>query len=104
GFDPQLDVAGYFTSEATLESQPELVDKFRTAMNRSLEFANENPDEVRRILGTYTEISPELIEKIALPRFRAEVDMDAAQKLGDAAVEFSGLSTAPDLDSFFALD
>jgi NitT/TauT family transport system substrate-binding protein len=104
GFDPELDVAGYFTSAQTIQEKPEVVDAFRTAMNRSLDYANENPDEVRRILGTYTEIDAELIEKIALPRFRPEVDLDAAQRLADAAVEFSGLSTAPDMDTFFALE
>lgn len=104
GFDPELDVAGYFTSARTLQEKPEVVDAFRAAMERSLEYANDNPDEVRRILGTYTTIDAEMIEKIALPRFRADVDLDAAQKLADAAVAFSGLSTAPDLDTFFALD
>lgn len=104
GFDPELDVAGYFTSAQTLEEQPEVVDAFQAAMERSLEYADENPDEVRRILGTYTTIDAEMIEKIALPRFRADVDLDAAQKLADAAVEFSGLETAPKLDTFFALD
>lgn len=103
GFDPELDVAGYFTSQRMIAENPELVDAFRTAMNRSLEFANENPDEVRRILATYTTLTPELIEQIALPRFRAEVDRDAAQKLADASVEFSGLGSAPDLDEFFVL-
>lgn len=104
GFDPELDVAGYFTSNETLESQPELVEKFRAAMNRSLEYANENPDAVRAILATYTTMPPELIDAIALPRFRADIDMDAAGRLGDAAAEYSGLSKAPDFDAFFALD
>ncbi|MCW4386677.1 ABC transporter substrate-binding protein [Salinibacterium sp. SYSU T00001] len=104
GFDPELDIAGYFTSGQTLQESPEVVEAFRAAMNRSLQYAEDNPDEVRRILSTYTEISPELIEEIALPRFRAEVDLDAAQKLADAAVKFSGLETAPDLDSFFVLE
>jgi NitT/TauT family transport system substrate-binding protein len=103
GFDPELDVAGYFTSQKTLDAKPEIVKAFRAAMNTSLEYANDNPDEVRRILGTYTKIAPEVIERIALPRFRADVDLDAAEKLGDAAVKYSGLAKAPDFDSFFVL-
>jgi NitT/TauT family transport system substrate-binding protein len=104
GFDPELDVAGYFTSERMIAENPEVVDSFRSAMNTSLEFAEANPDEVRDILTTYTTLTPELIEQIALPRFRAEVDLDAAQRLADAAVEFSGLPSAPDLDAFFVLE
>lgn len=100
GFDPELDVAGYFTSAATMDAKPEVVEKFQAAMNKSLEFANENPDEVRRILATYTTMTPELIEKIALPRFRSEINKDAAEKLADAAIKSSGLSKAPDFGTF----
>lgn len=102
GFDPELDVAGYFTSQRTIDESPEVVEAFQRALNRSLDYANENPDEVRRILGTYTELSEELIAEIALPRFRPQVDMTAAQKLADAAVEFSGLEE-PNLDEIFML-
>ena len=98
-FDPELDIAGYFTTAQKLEEDPELVEKFQNAMNRSLEYANENPDAVREIVGTYTEISDELRAEMALPRFRTEFDREALQKLGDAAVEYGTLEQAPDLDA-----
>jgi NitT/TauT family transport system substrate-binding protein len=98
GFDPELDVSGYFTSGAKATAEPEVVEAFQRAMNISLEFANENADEVRAILASYTTITPEVIEKIALPRFRAAIDADAAKKLAEAAVKYSGLSKMPNLD------
>ena len=51
-----LTVAMYFTLEPTIQEKPELVDAFQAAINESLEYANSNPDEVRRILLTYTQI------------------------------------------------
>ena len=46
-FVPDLDIAGFFTTTETAQCDPELVEKFRTAMEKSLEFAQQNSDEVR---------------------------------------------------------
>ena len=98
-FHPDLDVAGYFTSAQKFEQDPEMVENFQAAMNRSLEYANEHPEEVREIVGTYTEISDELRQKMVLPRYLTEFHRDALQQLGDAAVEYGTIETAPDLDA-----
>ncbi|MCU1546280.1 MAG: nitrate transporter substrate-binding protein [Homoserinimonas sp.] len=97
-FDPELDIAGYFTSGERIDTDENLVSRFQEAMNRSLEYAGENPDEVRRIVGTYTKMTPEVLETITLPRFRTDFDRDAAALLGEAAVKFGTLKEAPDLD------
>uniref|UniRef100_UPI000360AC8F ABC transporter substrate-binding protein n=1 Tax=Nocardiopsis chromatogenes TaxID=280239 RepID=UPI000360AC8F len=52
---PKLSMATYFTSEQLLAEDPELVADFTAAMEEGLAYAEENPDEVRRILGEYTE-------------------------------------------------
>lgn len=96
-FHPELDIAGYFTTKANVESKPELTAKFTRAMNKSLEFAQANPKEVRDIVGTYTKIDADTREKIVLPRYRVDFDMDAAAKLADAAqssVPFPSRSTS----------
>lgn len=95
---PDLDIAGYFTTGETIDGNADLVERFTTAMNRSLEYAQENPDAVRDIVGAYTQISPELRSEMVLPSFRSEFDRDAATTLGDAATEYGTLSEAPDLD------
>ena len=98
-FDPELDIAGYFTTAQKMEQEAELVESFQNAMNRSLEYAEGNPDAVREIVGTYTQIDEEMRAKMTLPRFRTEFDRDALQKLGDAAVEHGTLEESPDLDA-----
>jgi len=97
-FDPELDIAGYFTTGDTVANDPALVEKFTKAMNKSLEYAQENPQEVRDIVGTYTKIDEATRAKMTLPRYRAEFDQDAATKLGEAAAKYSTLSQAPNLD------
>ena len=43
-------------------------------MNKSLDFAQNNPDEVRRIITTYTKTPQAAADKMALPTWSAEVN------------------------------
>lgn len=95
---PELSAAGYFTTTKKIESDPELVEGFASAMDKSLEYAEANPDEVRRILGTYTNISDDLRSTMTLPRFQPGFNKEAVQVFGDAAVKYGTLSKAPDLE------
>jgi NitT/TauT family transport system substrate-binding protein len=97
-FHPELDIAGYFTSQAKIDAEPELVEKFTRAMNESLEFAQDNPEKVRDIVGTYTKIDEETRSRIVLPRYRADFNMEAAQKLADSAKKYGTLSNDVDLE------
>ncbi|MCC9196132.1 ABC transporter substrate-binding protein [Arthrobacter sp. zg-Y820] len=96
--DPNLDISGYFTSAEYIEANPELVENFTEAMNKSLVYAQENPEAVRDVVGTYTKIDEAMRAKMILPTFRVEFDRDAAAVLGDAATRYGTLTEAPDLD------
>lgn len=95
-FDPKLDIAAYFAKN---DVDADLLEKFQTAMKKSLEFATDNPDEVRRIIGTYTQTPPEVLEKITLPLFPTEVNRSALEKLAKAAQGYGVLSKTPDFDA-----
>lgn len=97
--DPNLCVALYFTSLETQQAKPDLVKRFTEAMNESLTYANSNPDEVRRILGTYTQITEEVRKALTLPKWPTEIDKDAVNKLADLSVEYGLLKSKPDVDS-----
>jgi NitT/TauT family transport system substrate-binding protein len=97
-FHPELDIAAYFTSQAKTEQEPELTEKFTRAMNKSLEFAQENPDKVREIVGTYTKIDEETRAKMILPTYKPEFSTEAAQKLATEAKKYGTLSNDVDLD------
>ncbi|WP_105035061.1 ABC transporter substrate-binding protein [Cryobacterium aureum] len=99
-FDVNLDVAAYFSSAATVEGDPELVTKFQSAMKKSLEYAEANPDAVRAIIATYTKTPPEVLAKIVLPKFPTEFNVDAVTALGEAALKYGVVETAPDVSTF----
>ncbi|MBW9205799.1 ABC transporter substrate-binding protein [Mumia sp. zg.B17] len=96
--DPNLEVGMYFASKGYAEKNPEVVKKFRTAMEKSLEYAQAHPDEVRTVLGTYTEIDPAIGKAVMLPRWSAEIDEDSVQKLADLAEQDELISKQPDLE------
>lgn len=99
GTDPDLTVAAYFTSEQLVAEDPELVERFTEAMTESLQYAQDNPEQARAVLGTYTEIDDATTEALTLPRWPAEVDAESVQLLADLAVEDGLIEEAPDLEA-----
>lgn len=95
---PKLDIAGYFTTSKLIASDPDLIKKFQTAMTKSLSYAQDHPDEVRDVVGTYTEIDAATRASMTLPKFTPEFDREAAKTLADAGVKYGTLDKAPDLD------
>jgi NitT/TauT family transport system substrate-binding protein len=94
-----LTVAAYFTSQQLLAENPDLVKRFTEAMQESLSYADSHPDEARAIIGTYTKIAPEVIEKVTLPKWPADINRDSLETMADLAVEDGLLKEAPDLNA-----
>ncbi|GLH99105.1 ABC transporter substrate-binding protein [Phytohabitans aurantiacus] len=91
---PDLTVALYFTSSAFLEKEPDLARRFGEAMRESLAYANDNPDEARAVIGTYTQIAPEVIADLTLPKWPPDINRTSVQTLADLALQ-DGLLTKP---------
>lgn len=94
---PKLDIAGYFTQDKKIKADADLVKRFQAAMNKSLEYSQEHPDEVRDIVGTYTEMDAKTRADMVLPKFTPDFDQASAEELGAAAVKYGTLKKAPDL-------
>lgn len=92
-----LMVAAYFTSQQLIDTNPDLVSRFTEAMNESLTYAQEHPDEARDILGSYTDIDAKTAEKLTLPRWSTEIKTEPVQRLADLAVSDGLIDTAPDV-------
>jgi NitT/TauT family transport system substrate-binding protein len=99
-----LTVATYFTLEQTIQEDPELVDAFQEAINQSLEYADSNPDEVRRILLTYTQIPEAAVESIRLPSWPQEVNWDSVETVAELMSDFGITEETADVESLQATD
>jgi NitT/TauT family transport system substrate-binding protein len=95
---PDLTVATYFTSTQYAEQNGDVVDRFVEAMNKSLTYAQENPDEVRKALLDYTEIPPEAAEQITLPVWRTDLNVPTIEKLSELSLKYGLIEEQPDLD------
>lgn len=95
-FDPKLDIAAYF---ALGDVDPDLLEKFQTAMTKSLEYADANPDAVREIMATYTKTDPAVLAEITLPKYPTDMDRASIEKLAAAAQEYGVLKAEPDFDN-----
>jgi NitT/TauT family transport system substrate-binding protein len=99
---PDLTVATYFTSKQYAEENPEVVDRFVTAMEQSLDYAQSNPDAVREILGEYTEIPPEVAQNIKLPQWRKDLTLPTIERLSQLSLEYGLIEEEPNLDELIA--
>lgn len=95
---PNLPIAPYFTTQQYIDDNPEVVAAFQRAMERATRYASENPDELRRILTTYTEIPPETVEKIGLPHLTSELQPERYEHLADIALELGYVDKPVDVD------
>jgi NitT/TauT family transport system substrate-binding protein len=95
---PDLTVATYFTSKQYAQENGDVVDRFVDAMNRSLTYAQSNPDEARDVLLDYTEIPPEAAEQIKLPVWRPDLNEPTIELLSKLSLKYGLIEEQPDLD------
>lgn len=84
--------SSYFTSEPQLKANPELFKKIRAAINESLEYAQKNPDAVRKQLPKFTRLGPDVAAKLILPRYLTEIPQESVEMFSKAGNEFGMLS------------
>jgi NitT/TauT family transport system substrate-binding protein len=76
---------------------PDLVKRFTDAMKESLAYADSHPDEARSIITTYTDIKADVVAKVVLPKWPADLNRDSVQKLNELAVGDGLMAKAADL-------
>ena len=94
---PHFPVASYFTSRAYAASDPDVVRRFRDAMNESLAYAQNHPDEVRKVLPSYIKLTPAVAAKVMLPEWNADLGAPLLQRTADLALKYGYLDTEPDV-------
>jgi NitT/TauT family transport system substrate-binding protein len=95
---PDLTVATYFTSSQYAQENPDVVDRFVRAMNKSLTYAQSHPEEVRNVLLDYTEIPPEAAEQIKLPVWRPDLNEPTIERLSELSMKYGLIEEQPDLE------
>jgi NitT/TauT family transport system substrate-binding protein len=95
---PNFTVATYFTTQEYIERNPEIVERFVRAINKSMDYAEQHPEEVRDIVTTYTQIPPALAEAMVLPHWGRDLHEDTIQLTIDLAAKYGFIKDKPTLD------
>jgi NitT/TauT family transport system substrate-binding protein len=85
----------YVASEQYIAENGDVVDRFARAMNESLDYAQAHPDEVRRIIPTYTQTPKAAAEKLRLPLFDSELDREGIELEAELTAKYGIIEEAP---------
>jgi NitT/TauT family transport system substrate-binding protein len=97
--DIEVELSTYATSTQFATENQDVLDRFRTAMDQSLEYAQQNPDAVRAILPTYLDMPAELAAQVRLPEWNTEVSRETFDVFTELAEKNDLLTGEPDLDT-----
>jgi NitT/TauT family transport system substrate-binding protein len=95
---PDLTIATYFTTEQFIERSGDVVDRFVSAMEKSLTYSDENPEAVRKVVLTYTKIPPEAAQKMKLPNWNPEYNDASIEKTIELAQKYGFVKEPVALD------
>lgn len=102
GMGKQLPFAGWFASESYAAENPEVVERFTKALQKSLRYADEHPDEARDVLNTYLDLEQGLTDDLTLPGWNPESDRDELAGLAQLTVDAGLIDNLDPLDDLLA--
>jgi NitT/TauT family transport system substrate-binding protein len=94
---PAVMLAAYFTTPEYAQKHPEVVERFTAAINKSLSYAAEHPDEARATLLTYTKIDKAIADKLNLPLWKPQISRESLDLLADLMVQDKMVTDKPDI-------
>ncbi|MEV7694328.1 ABC transporter substrate-binding protein [Microbacterium sp. NPDC089189] len=96
---PGLTVLTNFTTQETLDSDPDLVADYAAAMAEALQYATDNEDAVRQAIATNLDIPEAAAAAITLPNFTPDLGDAGIETLAALAVEYAYIDAEPDFAS-----
>jgi len=100
--NPKNGNTDYFMAKKFVTDHPDVVERWRAALQKSADYANEHPDEVRKIAVDTVKLDKKLVDETPVPNFVAELDTDAIEKEASWLVKYGVIKTAPPVDSMVA--
>jgi NitT/TauT family transport system substrate-binding protein len=100
--EPKMTIATYFTSDSYLQDNPDVVEAFVRAINRSLEYATENPDEARQAIANYTQIPPDVLADVVLPLWQTDLNQASIENTAQLMVDQGIAESEPDVNALIA--
>ncbi len=100
--NPSNGNTNYFMATSFLQENPGLLERWQRALQRSSDYANENPEEVRALIVERVGTPADLVEQAPLPHYTAELDIDTIEKEAEFAVKYGVIEEAPSIEDMVA--
>lgn len=81
-------IGAWFAKKSWIKAHPQEAAAFARAVARAAVFIRQHPEQARRILQAHTRLTPELAEKVVLPRFPDTLTPKALQGVIDVTAHF----------------
>ncbi|WP_315927342.1 ABC transporter substrate-binding protein [Mesorhizobium sp. SP-1A] len=78
----------WMSTETYIAENPQVIDSFVRAMNRSTEYAAQHPDEIRNIIPTYTKVKADLASRVRLPVFDSSLDPEMVDVISQHLIKY----------------
>jgi NitT/TauT family transport system substrate-binding protein len=85
----------YAASKQFVAKSGDVVKRFKTAMDRSVDYAQQHPDEARASIPTFTKIPADIASRIRLPYWSSKVDNGAIDQQMGFLKQFGIVDKAP---------
>jgi NitT/TauT family transport system substrate-binding protein len=85
----------YVASDKYIQENGEVVDRFARAMNKSLDYAQAHPDEVRAIIPEFTKTPKAAAAKLRLPAFDSKIDEKGIELEAELTAKYGIIDEAP---------
>ncbi|UGQ11835.1 ABC transporter substrate-binding protein [Yinghuangia sp. ASG 101] len=82
-----LPFSAWFTSEAYAKKNPDVVQRFTAALEKSLRYADAHPDEARATLNSYLQLNAGVSDTVTLPGWEPTTNRDEVASLAQLTVD-----------------
>lgn len=100
--NPTAGTTNYFMAQSFIDENPGVVERWRSALQKSADYANENPDLVREEAVELVSLDPDLVEATPVPNFVVDLDLDAIEKETGWLLEHDVIQDAPSVEDTVA--
>lgn len=98
GTEPGMAIGSYFSSDAYIEENPEVVDGFIAGVTAAGDAIAEDPDAFREALVDLADLDPAVAESVKLPEWGGPIDTASVELIGDLMVRYGLFDEMPPLE------
>jgi len=99
-YSPGIQIGLVLCTTMYAEQNPDVVDAFQAAHERTGEYVNENPDEFKDFLVSAGGFDPAVVAKMNLPVYNARLDVAFVEQVGQDMVDMGLIDAVPDYGDF----